>query len=75
MRMKINNRCSQLKYIKLTKNVMRPNGENKKITGSPIGYSAVLEQLKKGAEIVEKEAFKLKEEVGLLIKYLHGEQI
>lgn len=43
MRMKINNRCSQLKYIKLTKNVMRPNGENKKITGSPIGYTAVLE--------------------------------
>lgn len=42
MRMKINNRCSQLKYIKLTKNFIKPANENKKIIGSPIGYFAVL---------------------------------
>lgn len=60
MRMKINNRCSQLKYIKLTKNLIKPEKESKKIVGSPIGYFSVLEELKKGAEIVEKEAFRLK---------------
>lgn len=34
-----------------------------------------LEDLKKGSELIEKESIRLREELNLVVRHLHGEQI
>ena len=47
----------------------------KKTEPSYSPLTKTLEDLKKGAELIEKESIRLREELNLVVRYLHGEQI
>ena len=72
LKIRVNNKYTQLKYGKMTK-------QGKKSSGLPqynyTQLSRPLEDLKKGVEVIEKETIRLREELNLVVKHLHGEQI
>ncbi len=72
LKIRVNNKYTQLKFLKLTRDGKR-NVKKQEYVFTPLNKS--LEDLKKGAELIEKESIRLREELNLVVKYLHGEQI
>lgn len=72
LKIRVNNKFTQLKFLKMTRDGKRTP---KKLEASYSPLTKTLEDLKKGAELVEKESIRLREELNLVVKHLHGEQI
>lgn len=72
MKTRVNNKYTQLKFLKLTRDGKRSTKKQEYVF-TPLTRS--LEDLKKGAELIERESIRLREELTLVVKHLHGEQI
>lgn len=72
LRVRVNNKYTQLKYARMTREGRKTS---EKTQNSCTQLSRPLEDLKKGVEVIEKETIRLREELNLVVKHLHGEQV
>lgn len=71
IKIRVNNKYTQLKFLRMS----REGRKQKKQEYNCSPLTIPLDDLKRGAEVLEKESIRLREELSLLVKHLHGEQI